>query len=120
MKYVNWTQYTPTFGYANYSMAVNDNAGSNVPVSVHCNESYAPGGGGFGIDWKMELQRYEADSNGRFRWVTIGTREGYCHADSSSHRTFTNVGQWGQQKVVLHSWTSQNYRRIESPVWTNF
>lgn len=116
MLYKSWTQYTPTFGDASYTLVVNEDRGSEVPVTIQCNESYAPGGGGFGIDWTMDLQREEYH-NGSWQWTTIDTREGYCHADSWSDRTFTNIVQGGYMRIVLHSYTSDNYRRIESSAW---
>lgn len=117
MLITHWTQYTPGFGNADYSLVVNHQAGSNVPVTVQVNESYAPGAGGFGINWVMELQRYD-NPDGTFQWITIGTRTGYAHADSWSHRTFEGVAKRNRaMRVVLHSSTTENYRRIVSKQW---
>jgi len=120
MLYESWTQFTPTFGNASYTLVVNEDRGSEIPVTIQCNESYTPGGGAFGIDWTMYLQRYEDQGYGNYEWTTIDTREGYCHADSWSNRTFTNIAQRGNMRIVLHSYTTENYRRVESTIWAGW
>lgn len=56
-------------------------------------------------EWTMYLQRYQPDPNDPQLppnpWETIGTRTDYVSSDSSSHRTFTNVGNNGTIRVLV-------------------
>lgn len=70
-------------------ISVTDMGGSTVDVSITTATGY--------YNWKMELQRY---SNGA--WRTSGTRDGYVNVGSPSHRTFTNVAQGGQLRVMIY------------------
>lgn len=50
--------------------------------------------------WEMYLQRREySPATGQYYWDTIGTRSGYVQDNSPSHRTFTNVGNYGDIRV---------------------
>lgn len=94
---------------------------SSVYVSLHAdqpNHRPATSGAAPNIPWTMYLER--ADSKG-LNWKVLGTRTGYVHTNSPSHREFTNVGYHKtlvRVRVVYKSPYYGNTIVSPTPLWT--